>query len=236
MPKYGKRYRALIEKVDRKKQYTIDEATTLVKELATAKFDETVEVHFRLGIDPRKSDQNVRGTVALPHGTGRTVRVAVITKGDNLKVAEEAGADIVGSDELIDKIAKEGFLAFDSVVATPDMMAAIGKNLARLLGPRGLLPNPKSGTVGPNVAEMVKGLKAGRIEFRNDKTGVVHAPIGKASFESGNLGDNYRAIFQALEAAKPSSAKGIFLRSVYLTTTMGPSIQIALGSLANTAD
>ena len=172
-----------------------------------------------------------RGTVALPHGTGRSVRVAVITKGENVQAAEAAGADVVGSDELIDRIAG-GFMDFDAVVATPDMMAQIGQKLARLLGPRGLLPNPKSGTVGPDVAGMVRGLKAGRIEFRNDKTGVVHAPIGKASFESGNLSANYQALISALEGAKPGTAKGVFLRSAYLTTTMGPSIPLALGSAA----
>ena len=232
MPKHGKRYQALTAKVDRSKQYTIDEAAALVKDIANAKFDETVEVHFRLGIDPRKSDQNVRGTVALPHGTGRTVRVAVITKGDNVQAAEAAGADVVGSDELIERIAG-GFMDFDAVVATPDMMAQVGQKLARLLGPRGLLPNPKSGTVGPDVTGMVKGLKAGRIEFRNDKTGVVHAPIGKASFEPGNLSANYSALICALEAAKPGSAKGVFLRSAYLTTTMGPSIQLTLSGGSN---
>lgn len=231
MPKHGKRYRALESKVDRARQYTIDEAAALVKDLATAKFDETVEVHFRLGIDPRKSDQNVRGTVALPHGTGKTVRVAVITKGDNVAAAESAGADVVGGDELIDRIAG-GFMEFDSVVATPDMMAQVGQKLARLLGPRGLLPNPKSGTVGPDVAGMVRGLKAGRIEFRNDKTGVVHAPIGKASFEPGNLSANYQALVTALEAAKPGSAKGVYLRSAYLTSTMGPSIPLTLSTQA----
>ncbi|THF71379.1 50S ribosomal protein L1 [Deinococcus sp. Arct2-2] len=227
MPKHGKRYRALTEKVDRNKQYTIDEAAALVKDIATAKFDETVEIHFRLGIDPRKSDQNVRGTVALPHGTGRTVRVAVITKGENVALAEAAGADVVGSEDLIERIAG-GFMEFDSVVATPDMMAQVGQKLARLLGPRGLLPNPKSGTVGPDVTGMVRGLKAGRIEFRNDKTGVVHAPIGKASFDPANLTANYAALIQAVEAAKPGSAKGVFVRSAFMTSTMGPSIPLSL--------
>ncbi|MDO4263995.1 MAG: 50S ribosomal protein L1 [Deinococcus sp.] len=232
MPKHGKRYRALKEKVDRSRQYPITEAADLVKELANAKFDETVEVHFRLGIDPRKSDQSVRGTVALPHGTGREVRVAVITKGENVAAAEAAGADVVGSEELIDRIAG-GFMEFDAVVATPDMMAQIGQKLARLLGPRGLLPNPKSGTVGPNVDEMVRGLKTGRIEFRNDKTGVIHAPIGKASFGADALSANYAALVQALEAAKPGAAKGVFLRSAYLTSTMGPSIQLNLSAAQN---
>ncbi|WP_019012054.1 50S ribosomal protein L1 [Deinococcus aquatilis] len=227
MPKHGKRYRALTDKVDRNKQYTIDEAAALVKDIANAKFDETVEIHFRLGIDPRKSDQNVRGTVALPHGTGRTVRVAVITKGENVQLAEAAGADVVGSDDLIERIAG-GFMEFDSVVATPDMMAQVGQKLARLLGPRGLLPNPKSGTVGPDVTGMVRSLKAGRIEFRNDKTGVVHAPIGKASFDPANLTANYAALIQAVEAAKPGSAKGVFVRSAFMTSTMGPSIPLSL--------
>ncbi|MFC4456503.1 50S ribosomal protein L1 [Deinococcus sonorensis] len=231
MPKHGKRYKALIGRVDRDKQYTIDEAAALVRDIATAKFDETVEVHFRLGIDPRKSDQNVRGTVALPHGTGRTVRVAVITKGEKLQDAQDAGADVVGAEELIERIAG-GFMDFDAVVATPDMMAQVGQRLARLLGPRGLLPNPKSGTVGPDVTGMVRGLKAGRIEFRNDKTGVVHAPIGKASFDPANLSENYRALVSALEAAKPGSAKGIYLRSAFLSSTMGPSIPLTLASAA----
>ena len=231
MPKHGKRYNALISKVDRSKFYSMDEAAALVKELATAKFDETVEVHFRLGIDPRKSDQNVRGTVALPHGTGRTVRVAVIAKGENVAAAEAAGADVVGSEDLIERIAG-GFMDFDAVVATPDMMAQVGQKLARLLGPRGLLPNPKSGTVGPDVGGMVRSLKAGRIEFRNDKTGVVHAPIGKASFENGNLSENYQALLSALEGAKPASAKGVYVRSAYLTSTMGPSIPLTLGAQA----
>ncbi|MDV6373511.1 50S ribosomal protein L1 [Deinococcus arenicola] len=231
MPKHGKRYRALEGKVDRDKQYTIDEAAAMVKELATAKFDETVEIHVRLGIDPRKSDQNVRGTVSLPHGTGRSVRVAVITKGDNIAAAEAAGADVAGGDELIERIAG-GFMDFDAVVATPDMMASVGQKLARLLGPRGLLPNPKSGTVGPDVTGMVSSLKAGRIEFRNDKTGVIHAPIGKASFDPANLSANFAALVSALEGAKPSSAKGQFIRTVFMTTTMGPSIALSLSGAA----
>lgn len=229
MPKHGKRYRALREKVDKSQQYPLAEASAMVKEMANAKFDETIEAHFRLGIDARKSDQGVRGTVTLPHGTGREVRVAVITKGDNIGVAESAGANIVGSEDLIDRIA-EGFMEFDVVVATPDMMAQIGQKLARLLGPRGLLPNPKSGTVGTNVEEMVSSLKAGRIEFRNDKTGVVHAPIGKASFDTSAIAENFQALVRALEAAKPGSSKGIFLRSAYLTSTMGPSIPVSLSS------
>lgn len=225
----GKRYKALAKKVDSSKQYDATEATALVKTLASAKFDETVEVHARLGIDPRKSDQNVRGTVALPHGTGRTVRVLALTKGDGVAAAEGAGADHIGGDELIAKIA-DGWLDFDAVVATPDMMAAIGSKLGRILGPRGLLPNPKSGTVGTNIGDLVKSLKAGQIEFRNDKTGVVHAPIGKASFDAKKLEENLAAFQSALEAAKPGAAKGVFVRSLFLTTTMGPSVKVLTSS------
>jgi large subunit ribosomal protein L1 len=227
MPKHGKRYRSLREKVEANKLYPLEEAAALVKSLATAKFDETIEAHFRLGIDPRKSDQNVRGTAQLPHGTGRRVRVLALTKGENLKAAEEAGADYVGSDEMIEKILG-GWLEFDAVVATPDMMATVGAKLGRVLGPRGLLPNPKSGTVGPNIAELVRALKAGQIEFRNDKTGVVHAPIGKASFGAEQLAENFGAFKAALEAAKPETAKGLFIRTAYLSSTMGPSVRVAV--------
>ncbi len=227
MPKHGKRYRSLREKVEANKVYSSDEATSLVKELATAKFDETIEAHVRLGIDPRKSDQNVRGTVSLPHGTGRSVRVLALTQGDKVADAQSAGADHVGGEELIARI-QEGWLDFDAVVATPDMMAAIGSKLGRILGPRGMLPNPRSGTVGPNIGELVSALKAGRIEFRNDKTGVVHAPIGKASFDAEKLAENLSAFRSAVEAAKPDSARGVFVRTVYLSSTMGPSVQIEL--------
>ena len=225
MAKHGKRYRSLLEKVDRKKVYAPDEAASLVKELATAKFDETVEAHVRLGIDPRKSDQTVRGTVALPHGTGREVRVLALTQGDKVQDAEAAGADFVGGDDMIQRI-QEGWLDFDAVVATPDMMAAVGSKLGRVLGPRGLLPNPKSGTVGQNIGDIVSALKAGQIEFRNDKTGVVHAPIGKASFDAAKLTENLSAFRSAVEAAKPDTAKGLYIRTVYLTSTMGPSVQV----------
>ncbi len=224
--KHGKRYKALAGKVDTNKVYSVDEAAALMKDLASAKFDESVEVHVRLGIDPKKSDQNVRGTVALPHGTGKTVRVLALTKGDGVGAAEAAGADFVGGDELIQRIA-EGWLDYDAVVATPDMMAAIGSKLGRILGPRGLLPNPKSGTVGLNIGDIVKSLKAGQIEFRNDKTGVVHAPIGKASFEPAKLAENLKAFQAALEAAKPGAAKGVFMKSIFLTTTMGPSVKVS---------
>lgn len=227
MPKHGKRYRALKEKVAENKLYSVEEATALVKELATAKFDETIEVHFRLGIDPRKSDQNVRSTVVLPNGTGKTVRVLAFTKGEKIADAQAAGADYVGSDELIEKVLG-GWSDYDAVVATPDMMAAVGSKLGRFLGPRGLLPNPKAGTVGPNIGDIVKALKSGQIEFRNDKTGALHAPIGKASFDSAKLGENLVAVRHAVEGAKPDSAKGQFIRSIFISSTMGPSIQIAL--------
>jgi large subunit ribosomal protein L1 len=226
MPKHGKRYRGLAAQLDRSKVYGPDEAAALVKTLATAKFDETVEAHFRLGIDPRKSDQNVRGTVALPHGTGRTVRVPAITQGEKVADAEAAGADFVGGQEMIDRILG-GWFDFDAVVATPDMMAAVGSKLGRILGPRGLLPNPKAGTVGLDIGGIVRALKAGQIEFRSDKTGVVHAPIGKASFPAEALTENLAALRAAVEAAKPDAAKGVYLRSLHVSSTMGPSVRVA---------
>lgn len=228
MAKRGKRYQAVAGKVDRDKLYSPEEATTLVKELSTAKFDETIEAHFRLGIDPRKSDQNVRGTVALPHGTGKSIRVLAITQGDGVQAAEGAGADIVGGAEIVERILG-GWMEFDAVVATPDMMAQIGSKLGRVLGPRGLLPNPKAGTVGTDIGGIVRALKAGQIEFRSDKTGVVHAPIGKASFGPQQLADNLDALKAAVESAKPDAAKGQYLKTVFITATMGPSIRIALG-------
>lgn len=227
MSKPGKRYRALETKIDRSKIYSPEEATALVKMLATAKFDETVEAHFKLGIDPKKSDQNVRGTVALPHGTGKTVRVLAITKGEKVAEAQAAGADHVGSEEVVEKILG-GWLDFDAVVATPDMMATIGGKLGRVLGPKGLLPNPKAGTVGPDIAGIVRALKAGQIEFRADKTGVVHAPIGKASFDASKLAENLEALRKAVEAAKPETSKGTYLRTLYVTSSMGPSLRVSI--------
>lgn len=223
----GKRYRELEGKVDRDRLYDSSDAVSLVRELATAKFDETVEAHFRLGVDPRKSDQNVRGTVALPHGTGRTVRVLAFASGDDVTAAEAAGADFVGAEELIDRVAG-GWFDYDAVVATPQMMAAVGSKLGRILGPRGLLPNPRAGTVGPNIGQIVTALKAGQIEFRSDKTGVVHAPIGKASFSAEQLQENLAALRGAVEAAKPDAAKGTYFRTLYLTSTMGPSVRVSL--------
>lgn len=229
MAKHGKRYRELALKVDRDRLYSVDEAAGLVKELASAKFDETVEAHFRLGIDPRKSDQNVRGTVALPHGTGKTVRVLAVTQGDGVAAAEAAGADIVGGSDIIERILG-GWMDFDAVVATPDMMAAIGSKLGRVLGPRGLLPNPKAGTVGTDIGGIVRALKAGQIEFRADKTGVVHAPIGKASFGADKLAENFVALRGAVEAAKPDTARGQYLKTIHLTSTMGPSVRVTLST------
>jgi large subunit ribosomal protein L1 len=227
MPKHGKRYRSVVGKVDRERTYAAAEAAALVKELATAKFDETIEVHVRLGIDPKKSDQNVRGTVALPHGTGRTIRVLAFAQGEKAAEAERAGADVVGAQELIERV-QGGWLEFDAVVATPDMMAAVGSKLGRVLGPRGMLPNPKSGTVGIDIASIVRALKAGQIEFRSDKTGVVHAPIGKASFAPEQLEENLAALRRAVEGAKPDAAKGTYVRTVYLSSTMGPSVRVAV--------
>lgn len=227
MPKHGKRYRSLREQVDGTRMYDPEEAASLVKQLATAKFDETVEAHFRLGVDPRKSDQTVRGTVSLPHGTGKTVRVVAITQGDKVEEAERAGADAVGGEELIERI-QGGWSEFDAVVATPDMMAQVGSKLGRILGPRGMLPNPKAGTVGANVGEIVSALKAGRIEFRADKTGVVHVPIGKASFAPEQLIENLAALRGALEAARPEAAKGHYLRTLYVSSTMGPSVRVSI--------
>ncbi|HLR47286.1 MAG TPA: 50S ribosomal protein L1 [Deinococcales bacterium] len=223
----GKRYRELAGKVDRNRLYDSSEAVSLVRELATAKFDETVEAHFRLGIDPRRSEQNVRGTVALPHGTGREVRVLAFAEGDGVAAAEGAGADFVGGQELIDRVA-EGWFGYDAVVAMPQMMAAVGSQLGRILGPRGLLPNPRAGTVGPDIARIVSALKAGQIEFRSDKSGVVHAPIGKASFTAEQLDENLDALRQAIEAAKPESSRGTFFRTIYVTSTMGPSVRVAV--------
>jgi large subunit ribosomal protein L1 len=227
MARHGKRYRELEKRVDRAQLYAPDQAAALVKELATAKFDETIEAHFRLGVDPKKSDQTVRGTVALPHGTGKSVRVVAITQGDKVAEAEAAGADVVGGEDLIQRIAG-GWMDFDAVVATPDMMAQVGGKLGRVLGPRGLLPNPKAGTVGPNIGDIVGALKAGQIEFRADKTGVVHAPIGKASFDPDKLAENLSALRTALEAAKPDAARGQYVRTVHLSSTMGPSVRVAL--------
>ncbi|NJL03718.1 MAG: 50S ribosomal protein L1 [Chloroflexaceae bacterium] len=227
MPKHGKKYLEALKKVDRDNLYSPDEAIALVKETAFTKFNSTVEAHLKLGIDPRHADQNIRTTVTLPHGTGKTVRVLVFAQGDAARAAEEAGADIVGSDELMTRIDKENFFDFDVAIATPDMMGKVGR-LGRKLGPRGLMPNPKSGTVvaANDIADTVRQVKGGRVEFRNDRTGLLHVAIGKTSFSNEQLRENFAALMDAVRTAKPSGAKGTYVRSVTLTSTMGPGVPV----------
>jgi len=213
-----------MEKVDRAKRYTLNEACVLLKEAGFAKFDESVDLAVRLGVNPKHAEQMVRGAIVLPHGTGKTKRVLVFAKGEKASEAEAAGADIVGSDELTAKV-QEGFLDFDTVIATPDMMGQVGK-LGKILGPRGLMPNPKVGTVTMEVGKAVKEAKGGKIAFRVEKAGIVHALVGKRSFESNKLADNIRSLVEALVKAKPSTAKGTYLRSIVVSTTMGPGIKI----------
>lgn len=228
--KPGKRYRESLTKVDQAREYAIDEAVEALKAMPVAKFNETVEFSARLGVDPKHADQQVRGTVLLPHGTGKTVRVLVLTRGEKEQEATAAGADFVGSNELIEKI-KGGWFDFDVAIATPDMMADVGK-LGKLLGPRGLMPNPKSGTVTFDVAKAVKDSKGGKIEYRVDKGANIHVPVGKVSFEKQKLVDNIKALAQELLRAKPSSAKGKYIRSVHISSTMGPSVAIDANSLS----
>lgn len=210
--------------VDRTKKYSIKEATDVLSKLTNAKFDEAIDIAVRLGIDPKQSDQNVRGTVSLPHGIGKTLRVAVFARGDKADEAKEAGADFVGADDLVQKVS-QGFLDFDKVVATPDMMGPVGK-LGKVLGPKGLMPNPKLGTVTIDVAKAVKELKAGKLEFRIDKAGIVHSIVGKKSFPAKNLEDNIRTFLEALVKAKPQSSKGNYLKSITISPTMGPGVRI----------
>ena len=224
MPKHGKNYKAAAAKVDRTKLYAPKEAMELAKELAPAKFDETVEVHVRLGVDTRKADQNVRGSIALPHGTGKTVRVAVFAEGEKAREAEAAGADVIGSDDLVAQV-QAGELNFDAAIATPNMMGKVGR-LGKILGPRGLMPNPKLGTVTMDVAKMVGELKAGRVEYRADRYGICHVPMGKVSFDTQKLVENYGALINELLRVKPSSAKGKYVKSVVISTTMGPGIKV----------
>lgn len=222
--KHGKKFREAAAKVDRAALYTPLEAVKLVKELSGAKFDETVEAHFRLGIDTRKADQNIRGSISLPHGTGKTVRVAVFAEGTQAEQAAEAGADVIGSDELIAQIQK-GEINFDAAIATPMMMAKVGR-IGKILGPRGLMPNPKLGTVTMDVAKMVSELKAGRVEYRADRYGICHVPLGKVSFDEQKLVENYAALYTEILRVKPASAKGKYVKSISVSSTMGPGVKV----------
>jgi large subunit ribosomal protein L1 len=230
MAKRGKRYREAIEKIDRKRKYTLQEGLTLVKESSFANFDETVDIAVRLGVDPRKADQMVRGSVTLPHGTGKTVTVLVFAKGDKEKEARDAGADYVGGEEFAEKI-QEGWLEFDRAIATPDMMGIVGK-LGRILGPRGLMPNPKSGTVTMEVAQAVQDIKAGQVEFRVEKAGIVHCPIGKRSFSVETLFENAQTLLETLLRLKPASSKGQYLRSISVSSTMGVGVKLDPAAVA----
>lgn len=229
MAKLTKRQKLFQEKVDRTRQYSIDEAVALLKELSNAKFSETVEAAINLGVDPRKSDQGVRGATTLPHGSGKTVRVAVFAQGANADAAKEAGADIVGMDDLAASI-KEGNMDFDVVVAEPAAMRVVGQ-LGQVLGPRGLMPNPKTGTVTPDVGQAVKNAKAGQVRYRADKGGIIHGGIGKVSFEANAIKQNLEALIADLKKSKPSTAKGVYLKRIALSTTMGPGLVIDQGSL-----
>lgn len=220
----GKGYQKALAQVDRGRRYLLDEGLKIVHQTGRAKFDETVELAIRLGVDPRQADQNVRGTVVLPHGVGRSVRVVAFAKGEKQKEAEQAGADIVGAEELIEKI-RDGWLDFDKAVATPDMMGAVGR-VGKILGPRGLMPNPKTGSVAADIGRAVREIKAGRLEFRVDKAGIVHLPIGKVSFGPEKLTENAQAVLGSIQRAKPASAKGHYILSVTLSTTMGPGVKI----------
>jgi large subunit ribosomal protein L1 len=227
MGQHGKKFRNSSAKVDRTKRYSLEDACKLVPETKVAKFDESVDIAVRLGVDPKHADQMVRGAVVLPHGTGKSQRVVVVAKGDKANEARAAGADAVGAEELVEKIQKENWTEFDSMVATPDMMGLVGR-LGRVLGPKGLMPNPKVGTVTNDVAKAVRELKAGRVEFRVEKAGIVQAGIGKASFTEADLGENFRAFMDAIIKAKPSGAKGKFVKKVSVSSTMGPGVKVDL--------
>lgn len=222
---HGKKYVDSAKLIDHIKQYDPDEAVDLICQTGKAKFDETVEISVRLGVDPRHADQQVRGAVVLPHGTGRVVRVLVITKGDKAKEAEAAGADYVGAEDMIAKIQQENWFEFDVCVATPDMMGMVGR-IGRVLGPKGLMPNPKSGTVTMDLTKAIKDIKAGKVEYRLDKTAIIHCPIGKVSFGKEKLQENLQVLMDAINKAKPAAAKGTYLKSVYLSNTMGPSVRV----------
>lgn len=221
----GKNYVESAKLVDKSKLYDPEEALDLAVKTSKAKFDETIEAHIKLGVDSRHADQQVRGAVVLPHGTGKTIRVLVFAKGDNVKIAEDAGADYVGGEELVAKIQGENWFEFDVVVATPDMMGIVGR-IGRVLGPKGLMPNPKAGTVTPDVAKAITDIKAGKIEYRLDKTNIIHCPIGKKSFGAQKLADNFNTLLGAIVKAKPAAAKGQYLRSVAVASTMGPGIKV----------
>ena len=223
--KKGKKYIESSKLIDKSRQYDAAEAMDLVCQTAKAKFDETVELHVKLGVDSRHADQQVRGSIVLPHGTGKSVKVLVFAKGDKVKEAEEAGAEYVGAEDLATKIQKENWFDFDVVIASPDMMGVVGR-IGKILGPKGLMPNPKAGTVTPNVAQAVKEVKAGKIEYRLDKTNIIHCPIGKVSFGAEKLGENFNALMGAIIKAKPAAAKGIYLKSCVVASTMGPGIKI----------
>ena len=226
MAKKGKRYTDIQQHVERLNQYTVDEAISILKKTGSAKFDETIDLASRLGIDARNAEQNIRGTVALPHGTGKSIRVAVFAEGDKAREAEEAGADFVGSDELVEKIV-DGWLDFDATIATPDLMRSIMPKLGRILGPRGLMPNPKAGTVTMDISETLQSIKAGQIEYRVERdSGIVHVPIGKVSFDEGQIKENLMSVMDALVKARPAAAKGRYLRSVAISSTMGVGIRI----------
>jgi len=231
LKKRGKKYQEALKLVDRTKTYDIEEAVALLKEAGRANFDETVEVAFRLGVDPKKADENIRGAVVLPHGTGRTQRVLVFAKGEKIKEAEAAGADYIGDQEIINKI-NEGWFDFDVIVATPDMMAEVGK-LGRVLGPKGLMPNPKTGTVTFEVEKAVNDIKAGKVEYRVDKASNLHVPIGKLSFENEKLVENFETIVDTIAKAKPQSSKGTYIRNVVITSTMGPGIKVDVSAMAD---
>ncbi len=226
----GKKYIESAKLVDRAVQYEIEEAFDILSKFGKAKFDETVELHIKLGVDSRHADQQVRGAVVLPHGTGKTVRVAVFAKGDKAKEAEEAGADVVGAEDLLARIQNENFFDFDVVVATPDMMGVVGR-LGKVLGPKGLMPNPKAGTVTMDVAKAITDLKAGKIEYRLDKTNIIHCPIGKVSFGTEKLAENFSTLVGAVIKAKPAAAKGTYIRSCVVTSTMGPGIKVSVAKL-----
>ena len=231
MAKKSKKYVEALNKIDRTRLYDATEALSLVAEVATAKFDETVEAHVKLGVDSRHADQQVRGAIVLPHGTGKTKKVLVFAKGEKAKEAEAAGADFVGAEDLVQKIQKENWFDFDVVVATPDMMGVVGR-LGRVLGPKGLMPNPKSGTVTFDVAKAIDEIKAGKVEYRLDKTNIIHVPVGKVSFGGEKLAENFAALMDAIVKAKPAAAKGQYLRSVTVASTMGPGVKINPAKIA----